>query len=317
MSHCSFFAFTPESPVPLLLSPGPQLARSWLTTSPFLLVFWSLITLPSVSLNSYFLHTSHAAFLPPELHLCSLRAEAVHFLPSRPSMEHHVLRTASSGRDCRWQHPVAGDVSVLLCFFWWLYSIPTNLGIKSKPLIKWCELGFGHDAFCLSLFPPACFLLPMDCPVRMDHSLFSCWTPSPTVSYLVLWLSTLPPGSLHGFPLIIFTLLAPSRGQIYPYLNPLIIAAAAASSSASFSSYSSSSNAHGCDCSWKANVGKKILEIFLGPKCSSLAALFGDFFILHCALVGYLSTLIRFSEFWKKRMDPSLWHTSAALSISW
>lgn len=44
-----------------------------------------------------------------------------------------------------------------------------------------------------------------------------------------------------------------------------------------------------------------ILLLPWGPKCSSLIVLFGDFFILHYVIVGYFSTLIRFSEFCKRR----------------
>lgn len=63
---------------------------------------------------------------------------------------------------------------------------------------------------------------------------------------------------------------------------------------------------------WKFSL--IILLLPLGPNCSSLVTLFGDFFILHY-YSGYLPSL-DFQNFEKKRMDTSLWHTSTALRIS-
>ena len=96
------------------------------------------------------------------------------------------------------------------CSFWWFYCLHLSNGLK-QVLAMLLFVCFPSSFFFYFLFAsnvPETFSLLPDTPY---HALRCS-------------LSTLPPGNLHGFPLIIFTLLASSRGQIYLQLKPVIIA---------------------------------------------------------------------------------------------
>lgn len=162
-----------------------------------------------------------------------------------------------------------------------------------------------HVAFCLCSLPCYALLAP-----NVSASFFPLPEPSPTMPFFVPWLSSLPPGNLHGFPLVICTLSAPSRGEIYLQHNPVIIA------------YSYFGGWRRGQCSFvvvaeKWRLDKQFLKISfvivllpVGPEYSSPVALFGHFFTLHYIIVAHLSTLTGLSGFWKEREGGYICGTS-------
>lgn len=169
-----------------------------------------------------------------------------------------------------------------------------------------------HVAFSLCSLPCYALLAP-----NLSASFFPLPEPSPSMPFFVPWLSSLPPGNLHGFPLVICTLSAPSRGEIYLQHNPVTIAY-------SYLAGGGGGSAHVCGCGRKVKVGQTVPENFLchrAASCGSRVLLTRSsvWTLLYSALYYSCSSLhpdwtFRILE--RERRWIHLWYISLAMGLS-